>query len=320
MNKTKLINTLILEYPFLENTNVEFAKQFYSESSRAYNTYLVRSNLPSYEQFVAKATMMRKYSLLNERLVLNKLNNINFPCPKLLLPQHEPQSFLLLEYIIGVRASEKLTKKENVAEIFFNIGALTGKLHKIKVDHFGDLTKNIKVNWASHLQRNTTERLNGAKKIISASLYNKAGKLLKSFDKLMLSEGALPPVLIHRDIYSDNFIVRKTNEMVLIDYGMAIGGRPFYDLAKFYIFDLYRFPDYVNDFLTGYAKHVALPANFAELIKLYLLRELLGCINFFHQQKKQNYLKLVIQILGELVNKTGIITQLIINSKKIKPN
>jgi len=305
------------EYPFLKNSTLGIEKQFYSESSRQYHTYLVKSNYPRFEKFVAKGTLNPKYTLENEWQVLKQLNKASFPCPKLLLPEHQPQDFLLLKFIEGIKASEKLLKNEDIAQVFAQIGNLTGWLHTIKAKGYGDLTKTEKVDWANYSQTNITKRLNGARKIISEDLFVQSSELIKSLHDLLIEESRLPPVLIHRDIYCDNFIVEnETNQYYLIDYGMAIGGRPFYDLAKFYIFDLYRFPDQVNSFLQGYNQHINLPENFEELLKLYLVRELLGCINFFHSIKKQNYLELMIQILGELVNETGTITKLITDSGK----
>jgi tRNA A-37 threonylcarbamoyl transferase component Bud32 len=302
-NYAEVKKALIAEYPFLQDANLVITKQFFSESSRQYNTYLVKSRAPGFEQFVAKGIVLPKYSLTNEWLVLKLLNQQQFACPKLLIPTHKPNKFILIEHISGQKASQLLLEIANPKNIFKQIGELTGKFHTIKAPWFGELTKNSNVDWAEYLRRNTRERLERTSQMISAPTHKKTKKLLESFDDLIIDEGELSPVLIHRDIYSDNFIIEKTTQqMYLIDFGMAIGGRPFYDLAKFYIFDLYRFPKYEDDFLSGYQKHIVLPNNFKYLFKLYLLRELLGCINFFHSIGKTNYLQLTTKLLDKLVS------------------
>jgi len=306
-NYPEVIKTLIAEYPFLRDANLIIIKQFFSESSRQYNTYLVKSRAPGFQQFVAKGIVLPKYSLINEWLVLKLLNQQQFACPKLLIPNHKPKKYILLEYISGQEASKLLLKIVNPKTIFKQIGELTGKFHTISAPWFGELAQDNNTDWADFLRTNTRERLKGASQIISASTHRKTKKLLESFDDLIIDEGKLPPILIHRDIYSDNFIVEKTTQqMYLIDFGMAIGGRPFYDLAKFYIFDLYRFPKCANDFLSGYTKYIQLPPDFDMRLKLYLLRELLGCINFFRSTNKTNYLQLTTKLLKELVGKKNL--------------
>ena len=201
-NYPEVKKTLIAEYPFLQKANLVIAKQFFSESSRQYNTYLVKSHAPGFEQFVAKGIIMSKYSLTNEWLVLKLLNQQQFACPKLLIPNHEPKKIMLLKFINGQKASELLQKTANPKIIFKQIGELTGKLHSINAPWFGELTNNKNIDWSNYSRKNMTERLKGASQIISASTHKKAKKLLESFDDLIIDEGKLPPVLIHRDIYS----------------------------------------------------------------------------------------------------------------------
>jgi len=308
----KVIQFLYKEYQFFKDHSLKVERQFQSESSRIYNTFLIKSDLPDFENFVAKGPILKKYTLKGEWKILNLLKTKNYSCPQLLVLEHEPANYLLLKYINGQKASERLLKNINRTETFSKMGELISELHTFEVIKFGNLDDKININWGAYLNENTQSRLTGCRNIISDDLCQKSKKLLVNLRKIIDFEGQNPPVLIHRDIYSDNFIFRKNpNKLFLIDYGMAIGGRPFYDLGKFYIFDLYRFPEYKNDFLNGYQRNIKLPMDFNEYLKLYILRELLGCVNFFSTNNQIKNLNLIIKILGELVSETGIITKLI---------
>ena len=314
-NQNNIIDKLIEEYPFLINQSLKIERQFVSESSRVYNTYLVKSNYSGFKEFVAKGSVLEKYSLKGEWQIIKLLKTKNFPCAQLLVPDHEPVNLLLLKYISGKKASERLLEKKNASETFFSIGELTGKLHTLEVSWFGNLEKNKNINWVLYSKENLRNRLAGSRKIIQYSLYKQTKDLLEDLVPIIESEKSEPPVLIHRDIYSDNFIIEEqTNKLYLIDYGMAIGGRPFYDLGKFYIFDLYHFPAYQKNFLSGYSRYINLPIDFNKKLKLYILIELLGCVNFFSSSKQKKALNSVIKILKELTSNKGRITKLINNT------
>jgi fructosamine-3-kinase len=168
------------------------------------------------------------------------------------------------------------------------------------------------VNWGMYLEQKLLERVNGCKNLLNLEIYDKAKNLIEELKPIIEIEAQGQPVLIHRDIYLENFIMcPATNQAVLIDYAMVKGGRPFYDLAKFYILDLYNHPEQRDNFLKGYQKYVPIPSDFNERMRLYLLKESLGMIHFFHSIDKPQYRNHAIKCLEELINKQGVIGHLI---------
>lgn len=312
LTSKKAEKLILLEYPFLEKSSLSIKKQYRSANGRVYNTFLVESSKEGFEKFVAKAVFAKQNGLELEWTVLKFLQREKGGVPKLLIPEHKPERVMLLEYIGGQNASDTVVDDTSSSKVFELVGSAVGKLHSTKISNFGDLLNPRKTYWSEYIKKQIRERLSGTKALIPDFLYIKAEELVNSLDKTIELESKGKPVLVHRDIYFDNFIIGEDfNQAFLIDYGMAIGGRPFYDLGKFYILELYKRPNQKNNFLEAYSKHVSLPSDFNKIMKLYILNEALGMINFFYKINDNNAKKHAVQVLKELTEDKGVIAQLL---------
>ncbi len=300
---------LIQEYPDYISQGVKVLKQFTSSDGRVFNTFLIEDKAI---RFIAKGVVHDTYSLEGEWNILKLVSGKDLPSPKLLFPDHLPHNFLLLEYIFGKNASELSLNSQDNKVVFKKVGATTGKLHSISVSSFGDLLHPTQINWTEYLRDKIQERLLGIESIAGEALYEKLVRLLKQLEPIIVSEKSNDPKLIHRDIYMDNFIISdQSNEAVLIDYAMALGGRPFYDLGKFYILELYRSPKNKSDFLDGYSQNIEIPSDFSDRLKLYIFKEALGMVYFFNKVGQKSAEAHAIQILNELADNNGVIVDLI---------
>src|SRR5207248_1355205 len=108
MNIHDATSLLLSEYPELKDSDLEILKQFRSESGRIFNTFLVKTTKPGLQRFIAKAFVHHPESLEKEWTVLRLLEKRDFRAPKLMIPDHKPIDFLLLEYIDGVTASQAI--------------------------------------------------------------------------------------------------------------------------------------------------------------------------------------------------------------------
>ncbi len=312
LNSEQAKALLIQEYPILKNSNLQIVKQFVSEKGRGYNTFLIESNLEGFLKFVAKGIVFDTQSLELEWKTLTILSQRHANAPLLLIPDHVPQNFLLLEYIDGINLSELVKDKTQINKAFELAGIATGKLHSIQLERFGSLLSSQCANWDNYLTTKTNERLLGVKELVSEQLYKKCGSLFDALKDIVYSESLGEPILIHRDIYFDNFILKQnSNDAILIDYGMTMSGRPFYDFGKFYILELYKYPEYKNVFINAYANYSIIPSNFNELLKVYILTEALGMIGFYSRIGEIKGLEHAILVLDELTSNKGIIFELI---------
>lgn len=309
--KRKVLDLLLEEYPIFSGSDLVVEKQYKASNNRVYNTFLISSSKIGFEKFVAKGVYYEVNKLELEWIALNLLQKKKSDSPKLLFPKHKPDDFLLLEFIEGKTATEVVIDPENRNKLFEEIGSALGKLHTTKVGNFGSLIDKSKITWKEYVDAKLFERLHGVAALISKELYKDSENLFISLKNVLESESKMP-VLIHRDIYLDNFIVRKNSgHAILIDYGMALGGRPFYDLAKFYIWELSRYPEQKDIFLNAYQKYVFLSDNFKDMMRIYTLNELLGMIGFANNQKNKERMNNSIKVLDELVKNVGIISQLL---------
>jgi fructosamine-3-kinase len=92
---------------------------------------------------------------------------------------------------------------------------------------------------------------------------------------------------------------------------MAMGGRPFYDLAKLYMLELYWQPSQRDVFLREYEQHVALPDDFRERLRMYLLQEALGMIHFLGRTGQEDAKQHAIDVLDELSANCGVMARLL---------
>ena len=147
---------------------------------------------------------------------------------------------------------------------------------------------------------------------LSVELFAKVEKTIAETQHILDEESKGKPMLVHHDIYLENFLVRHDDkQVVLIDYGIAYGGRPLFDLAKFFIWDLVHYPGQKNNFLKAYGQYVELPQNFNEIMKFYLLLECFGMIAYFDKIDAAKDRDDSLAVLKDLIDGTGAITELI---------
>ena len=304
----KIIELIYEEYEFLHGSSVEVVKQFDTFGNTKANTFLIKSSYPGLEFFVAKGHGLKPEGLKNEWISMQHLPK-DFPSPKLLVPEHEPDNILLLQYIKSINA-EDLLKKNYLNKLFRSIGQITGKLHSIPVKAFGTFISPSTENWYEFQKSKIETAMRDIKGIIDEDLYNQTyATVQKSLPVLQTDSKA--PVFVHHDIYINNFIFDEQQNGYLIDYAISLGGRQLYDFAKFYIIDLYNYPEYVTDFLQGYKESQVLPDNFKELLRFYLLRESLGIIRYANKHQRGKFLDDGVTILKELMTNEGKIINLI---------
>jgi fructosamine-3-kinase len=311
MNKTLAREMLLAEYPFLQMESVRIKKQFVSSDGRVSNTYLVESNKRGFEKFIAKSVVHHPESLKKEWIFLNLLQQKKAHAPRLLIKQHQPINFLLMEYIDGITASEALQNGQDTANIFKKIGETTGLANSVQLKSFGDILNPTDISWKEFQMDRLNNALPLVKKLVKKDLYCRLTEIIKSTQHILDTESKGRPMLVHHDIYLENFLVNKRNELILIDYGIAFGGRPLFDLAKFYIWDLSKYPKQKSNFLNAYSKHVSLPPNFNEVMKFYVIRECFGMMDFFHKIEDFKARDLAINVLNDLANNEGIISELL---------
>ncbi len=302
---------ILSEYPFLVNENVKIIIQFSSSDGRVSNAFLVTSEKKGFEKFVAKSFVHKPESLEREYIVLKMLEENNVQAPRLLLHNHHPKHFLLLEYIEGVPASDLVTNVNETERIIKEIGISVGKLNSIQVDHFGNLLEPTQISWKEYQLEKLFAKKDLVYSILQEDLYKKVEKVINDRMYILDEESKKEAVLVHHDIYLDNFIVKSDGNLILIDYGITFGGRPLYDLAKFFIWDLSKHSDQKSNFLSAYSKYISLPDNFTDVMTFYVIRECFGMIDFFTKVNDLLMREIAISTLHDLVLEEGTITELI---------
>lgn len=304
LNDAKKI--IIKEYPFFSTEQLKIVKQFVSPDGRTYNAFLIESSREGFKKFIAKSIFYKQSSLDKEFKVLNIINKYKINAPKLLIPKHKPRNFLLLEYIEGILAEEALSQGYNAVLMFKKLGELTGKVNSIEVDTFGDLLNPSSITWKEYQLERLNHGIPIIKSLLEDDLFEKLTEMIDSLKYVLDEESKGKPRLVHHDFWFDNFILRKEDEeLFLLDFAIAFGGRPIYDLAKFYIWVLCNYPTQQKIFLDSYSKYIELPDNFNDVLKFYTIRELLGMADFFTIIKDEKMQKETIDSLKELINEQG---------------
>ena len=307
---------LRLEYSELAHRELEIVQRLDAGGGRLSNAFLVRAKPDNgspgklVAKFSAPTTDSSKGLIAEWKAI--KIVNVcgSVPCPKLTVGAHEPIEFLLLDYLEGLDAQTCIDQGDSVASIFESIGRTLSKLHDTPAPHFGDLT-GAAVDWPSLISTRIQPKLEALIGILDTNLHFSLTAKLEELLPSINSE-ATKPAMIHRNIYLSNFVIDSNlNQASIIDFGMACGGRPFYDLAKFYILDLYRYPEARESFLNSYFSTQTPPSNFQQLLTLYLYVELLGMIRFFNAVGQHAALKHAVTALEELTDGHGTIVDLI---------
>lgn len=312
MDKNEALKLLIKEYPFLTNKHTRLVKQFAAADGRISNCFLAESNKEGFGRFIAKSFVHNPDSLMQEWVFLGLLEQKEAHAPRLLVKEHKPEHFLLMEYIDGIPASQALVQGHDPADIFRKIGEATGMTHGIELDTFGSILEPSDISWKENVLERLGEKLQVVQPLVDKRLFKAVSDTVEATKHILDDESRGKPVLIHHDIYLENFLVKKAdNQIVLIDYGIAYGGRPLFDLAKFYIWDLTRYPEQKDNFLRAYSNYVTLPPNFNEVMKFYLLYECFGMIAYFHKIGATKDRDDAIGVLEDIVYGEGVISELI---------
>ncbi|MBX6334601.1 aminoglycoside phosphotransferase family protein [Candidatus Saccharibacteria bacterium] len=311
MNPENALKTLLEEYPFLDKTATKIIKQFVSADGRTYNTFLVES-APPCTKFIAKSFVHDSETIKREWVALRMLQEKGAHAPRLLVSDHEPQNFLLLEYIDGIPASRAVKQgNHSVSEIFRSIGETAGITNSIELDTFGNILEPSGQSWKGLILEKLDKKLETVRHIFDEPFFAKLIQALEETKHVLDEETKDKPMLVHHDFYLENFLIKENGDVILIDYGIAFGGRPLFDLAKFYIWELTRFPEQKETFLQAYGKSVPLPANLSEVMCFYVLYECLGMIVYFDKIGANEAKNEAIETLKDAVNKKGIITELL---------
>ncbi len=78
-----------------------------------------------------------------------------------------------------------------------------------------------------------------------------------------------------------------------------------------HFWSLCKYPNQKEGFFKGYQKYISIPDDFNERMKFYLAHEYLGMIDFFNQIGDTKTRDEAILTLTDVVNKTGVITELL---------
>jgi fructosamine-3-kinase len=312
MDKDAALNLLIKEYPFLNNKNMRIVKQFVTADGRVSNSFLVESGLEGFEKFIAKSFVRHPESLRREWIFLDLLTKKKADAPRLLVDGHEPECFLLMEYVDGIPASEAVQQTHDIDGIFTGIGEATGMANSIELETFGNILRPSDMSWKEHVLEKLKDKQRLVGTLVDEKSFNEITEAVEATKHVLDSESQGKPMLVHHDIYLENFLVKKADgQVVLIDYGIAYGGRPLFDLAKFYIWDLLRYPEQKSTFLKAYSRYVTIPPNFNEIMEFYLIYECFGMIAYFNMIDAIKDRDETIEILKDLVRGEGTISELI---------
>ena len=305
---------LLAEYPVLRSWGMSIEKRFEAGQGRLSNAFLLACHGPAApsRQMVAKCVPPHadKSGLIVERQAMKLALSCCTRVPKLSFPQHEPSDFLLMEYLEGADAETVLINNSLGPQVFSRLGETLREVHAIPAGEFASVLGEWG-SWNGWVSGRIPPRLSALRDTLGPELYDLASdRIDKALVALQFESDQ--PRLIHRDIYLSNFLISENlDKAFLIDFGMAMAGSPLFDLAKFYILDLYRFPECLDPFLSQYFAESGAPIAFKCLMELYLYVELVGMIRFFDRGGQRDALAHATTVLRELVDGRGRIVDLL---------
>jgi aminoglycoside phosphotransferase (APT) family kinase protein len=296
------------EYPALRQYHMRVSKQFSSKDGRKYNVFLIEAPDSPWKRFIAKSYWFEGHDLRDEVRMFELLEKKNVSAPRILIPYVEGNTFLVMSFVEGKEARDLVDDIDRVNDVFQSIGVTLRQIYSVSVPGFGKFWEDSTVGWPEYIDEKFDERLTS---LIPEKLIPGIKEIYKAGKVSIAKDAEQGPVLIHRDIYTDNFIVEKeTGRAVLIDFAMAIGGRPFYDLAKFYVIDISRHPEGQKPFLDGLGI-TSRGKKDLEMLRAYTVIELMGMINFFNSIGDERKRQEVEASLFEIVQKEGKFNEII---------
>lgn len=172
-----------------------------------------------------------------------------------------PYDVLVTKKIDGYNLEQdwpKLDKKKK-CELAYQAGNILSKIHKIKIEFFGDLASEGPLpqttNWATYLKKRLEFHLLEAK---SFDLFNDTFtamvrnifKSMSSIDAFVLREASF----VHIDYHLGNILYKDTVITSILDFEWSLAGDPLYDFCSIVDMDK-TWPDSQKSFLNGYGKH-----------------------------------------------------------------
>ena len=262
------------------------------------------------KNLVLRTFMKDDWKASKEKYVYDLIREkTNAPVPQVYLIDRSkkvlPFTFNVMEKVPGIEINKFYDKTGN-ARLFYDAGALLGKLHSIKFPYFGWIVGNginpMFKHWRNFVEYDFSHKLNQIKKIkkVPKIIITKAVDYFNSHkDLLDIKEG---PVLIHKDYHSSHIFVNNNKISGIIDVEWAMAGHSELDLIKslWWMFDDY--PKMKKPFLQGYKSQHYLGKGFERRKVLYELVLLVGLIAFSHDVHNKKWfsynIKKVKEILG----------------------
>jgi aminoglycoside phosphotransferase (APT) family kinase protein len=305
--RDEVINTLKSEYPELSSYDLAIRKQFSSTDGRKYRVYLIEAPNSPWKEFIAKSNWNEQHDVADEARILKILSSRNVDAALPIVPYREGSRFILLRYIKGTNAREVLQDTSRVTEVYANIGTTLKEIYSVPVPGFGKFWRDPAIEWVDYVDEKFNERLTSN---IEGGLHNGIQKIYAESRDDIVKDGNEGPVLIHRDTYTDNFIIEDgTGKAVLIDFAMAVGGRPFFDIAKLYLVDLLKEPEGQGPFLE--ALSVKRDEGELNMLRAFIVIELMGMVNFFDSIGDEKMTKFAENTLRDVVEDKGKITEVL---------
>ena len=240
--------------------------------------------------------------LIKEHIILKLLNGRNINAP-IALSNHKPKKYLLMSFVEGDSASSVVKDATKTSIVFEKVGEEIGKLHTVEMDIFGDITQIKTSDWKEFQTNKFNNNAENIKEVVDKNTFDKATKRFYDYANLLADEAKGKPMLLPHDLHLDNFLYNEEkNVATYIDYGIALAGRPFFDLAKLYIWTFNDYSDQVGNFLKGYEKYIEISDDFDQRMEMYILRETFGMINFFKIMEDEIELQNTIDFLRDFVN------------------
>ncbi len=210
----------------LENHKIK-AKRIVNKSKGFDNlVYLIYSDT----NCCVRIPIKEKNKIIAQVWAFKKWHKIGLPVPKM---YHSNQNYLIEELIPGKDFSESKLIKKQKEKIMFQMGKCTKKMHTVKTNGFGYLTKpgmGSKSSWKAFIEPDFFETLkeNKKQKLLPREIIEKAHEIYNKNNYLL---NLNKPVLIHADLSEENIIIKNGQLSGIIDASDSISGDPYYDLA-----------------------------------------------------------------------------------------
>ncbi len=221
---------------------------------------------------------------MRERFFLNEVKNyISVPNVIATVESFDATpGAILMEYLDG----DIVTLKNFTKKISFEMGKLLGNLHKIPVNFYGDIAKDLYkptlLNGKLILRNYFEESFNECKETLDRILLDKITTFFyKAYDEIKNLDG---PSIVHTDFKPGNVISKKNKILGLIDWENAKYSFCEEDFIRmeFLVWD--SNPNFKNDFFNGYLSVRKIPD--LEVIMLILkISKALRAIGFTIQRK-----------------------------------